>query len=149
MMRAVYQFIVWMHPPAFRQRFGDEMMSVFDEAAGSHSFTLMLDGLLSLGRQWLLRTGAWKLLIAVSAASTQFLGFGFTMKGLQRPAKNGQVLTPTMQQVMFFALVLTCGLFIVVAFLNLWNTRFQRRRSTDYKRFPRSVSRARSLHGRK
>ncbi|HEX4810017.1 MAG TPA: hypothetical protein VH325_13855 [Bryobacteraceae bacterium] len=32
MTRNVYHLIVRVHPPAFRRRFGDEMLSIFDEA---------------------------------------------------------------------------------------------------------------------
>lgn len=149
MTRGVYHLIVRMHPSAFRQRFGDQMMSVFDEAAGEYGFSLILDGLISLARQWLLRMGAWKVFIAVLCASIQLLGFGYTMKGLKYPAESGQVLTPTVEQLIFFALALTCSLFVVIMFLILWNTRFQRRRSADYKTYHRTVRSADLLKARR
>jgi hypothetical protein len=42
-----------MHPKAFKHRFGDEMLGIFDQSAGKRS--LMADGVLSLLRQWTLR----------------------------------------------------------------------------------------------
>jgi Ca2+-binding EF-hand superfamily protein len=42
-----------MHPRAFKQRFGDEMLEIFDQSAEKRS--LMVDGILSLLRQWTLR----------------------------------------------------------------------------------------------
>jgi hypothetical protein len=74
MTRSFYQFILWMHPPAFRRRFRDEMLSIFDEGGARHlGFALLLDGLSSFARQWLLRTDSWKILIAVSGAFIQVL----------------------------------------------------------------------------
>jgi D-alanyl-D-alanine carboxypeptidase len=51
-----YRCIVRLHPPAFREQFGEEMLGIFEEAAESHgALRLLGDGLLSLTRQWLLR----------------------------------------------------------------------------------------------
>ena len=54
MLRSVYKGVVRLHPPAFRHRFGDEMLLIFD-VAESHGaeFRLLVDGIFSLGRQWL------------------------------------------------------------------------------------------------
>ncbi len=53
MTRRVYILLLRLHPRAFRQRFGDEMLGIFDECAGKGS--LLADGFLSLFRQWTLR----------------------------------------------------------------------------------------------
>ncbi len=61
MIRAIYQCLLALHPPAFRRRFAAEMLWIFDEAAetaGAAAF--MADGLASLARQWLVRSGTWK-----------------------------------------------------------------------------------------
>lgn len=51
--RHLYSAIVRLHPAAFRNEFGCEMVLDFEEALGNHGFaTLCLDALLSLGRQW-------------------------------------------------------------------------------------------------
>jgi hypothetical protein len=60
MLRFLYRFSLRLHPPAFRQRFGDEMLSLFDRAQGKlDSFRLLMDSLISLARQWTLRQEFW------------------------------------------------------------------------------------------
>ena len=34
MLRSLYRRLLCLHPPAFRQRFAEEMLWIFDEAAG-------------------------------------------------------------------------------------------------------------------
>ncbi len=135
MTRSFYHFLVRMHPPAFRQRFGDEMMSVFDEAAAHYSFEIVLDGVLSFTRQWLLRTDSWKLLLAVCGGYIQVFGFGVPIKAHQSWIQNPQALTASMQQIIVFALALICSLFLVITSISLWNTRFMRRRSVSHKSY--------------
>jgi Ca2+-binding EF-hand superfamily protein len=53
MTRRVYILLLRLHPGAFRQRFGDEMLGIFDESPEKSS--LMADGVRSLFRQWTLR----------------------------------------------------------------------------------------------
>lgn len=56
MLRWLYIQLLWAHPAVFRQRFGDEMLEAFDLSDGrSEHLRLLLDGLLSLWRQWVLR----------------------------------------------------------------------------------------------
>jgi hypothetical protein len=50
-MRILYAFLLRLHPRGFRERFGEEMMAIFDEA---RSFWLLGDAVLSLMRQWAL-----------------------------------------------------------------------------------------------
>ncbi len=138
--RSFYQLLVRMHPPAFRGRFGDQMISVFDEAGADHTFDLIFDGLLSFTRQWLLRTDSWKLLVAVCGGYIQVFGFGVPIKGHQYWAENQQALTPSMEQVILFALALVCSLFVVITFMSLWNTRFMRRRSVTNRSFRSALS---------
>jgi hypothetical protein len=60
MMRLLYRCLLWLHPAAFRQRYAGEMLWIFDEAANSAGVVRFLtDGLVSLARQWFLRSGAW------------------------------------------------------------------------------------------
>jgi hypothetical protein len=52
MLRPLYRCLLRLHPPGFRRRFGDEMLSIFDQAAGkAAAFKLLADGLLSLAQQ--------------------------------------------------------------------------------------------------
>lgn len=55
MIRSVYATLVRLHPPAFRQRFGEEMLSILDQSSGGDRSALMGDAGFSLLRQWLLR----------------------------------------------------------------------------------------------
>ena len=60
MLRSLYRCALHLHPPAFRQRFGDEMLAIFDQAHGTASaLKLLLDALFSLSRQWTLRPEFW------------------------------------------------------------------------------------------
>jgi D-alanyl-D-alanine carboxypeptidase len=59
--RSLYRCFIRLHPRTFRQRFGEEMMCTFDEAVQSRKpIPLLLDGLVSLTRQWLFRPNAWR-----------------------------------------------------------------------------------------
>ena len=61
MLRRIYRCVLRLHPPAFRGRFGDEILSIFDEAKGKLSgFRLLMDSILSLIRQWTLRPEFWR-----------------------------------------------------------------------------------------
>jgi len=56
MPRWLYIRLLRLHPAPFRQRFGDEMLEMFENANGLRASALFLaDGLLSLIRQWILR----------------------------------------------------------------------------------------------
>lgn len=71
MIRAVYRGLLWLHPPAFQERFADEMVWIFDLNPGATSrMALLLDGVVSLGRQWLLRTGLWKFAVGLLVNAT-------------------------------------------------------------------------------
>lgn len=61
MLRFLYRCVLHAHPEHFRQRFGDEMLSIFDQTQGLlPSATLFADGLLSLIRQRALRPQFWE-----------------------------------------------------------------------------------------
>jgi len=59
-MKRFYRFVIRLHPAEFRERFGDEMLFIFDEGeAGWGTAPLFADGCLSLARQWLSRAQVW------------------------------------------------------------------------------------------
>jgi len=61
MLRPVYRCMLRLHPPGFRKRFEDEILSIFDGAATSRDrIRLLVDGVLSLARQWMLRSEFWQ-----------------------------------------------------------------------------------------
>jgi hypothetical protein len=75
MLRSLYRCAVRLHPPAFRERFAEEMFSIFDHAKGTPAaLRLFLDVLLSLSRQWTLRSEFWH--DAPSAAAPQAISDG-------------------------------------------------------------------------
>jgi hypothetical protein len=60
MLRPLYRWILLAHPPAFRRRFGDEILAIFDACPRHRDrYRLLLDGLHSLLRQWTLRPEFW------------------------------------------------------------------------------------------
>jgi hypothetical protein len=70
--RFLYRVLIVLHPPRFRKRFGDELMCVFDEAGRERMASFFVDAILSLLRQWLLRSNLWKM-AAGTAISTLLL----------------------------------------------------------------------------
>jgi hypothetical protein len=60
MLRHFYRYMIRLHPSRFRRRFGEEMLSIFDEAQSRKKVLgLMVDGIASLSRQWILRPEFW------------------------------------------------------------------------------------------
>jgi hypothetical protein len=64
MIRAMYRAVLFLHPPEFREQFGDEMLWIFDETSADRANTapLFADGLLSVARQWFVGYEAWKVM---------------------------------------------------------------------------------------
>lgn len=61
MLRFLYRCVLRLHPPGFRARFADEMLSIFDQTAEDlAAFKLLGDGFASLARQWALRPEFWR-----------------------------------------------------------------------------------------
>src|SRR5579872_1509931 len=87
MLRAVYVCIVRAHPPAFRRRFADEMLSIFDQETGRLSaMKLVDDGTLSLLRQWTIRRQHWHEPQSAAVAAAGLLSF--PSPGKSRPASR-------------------------------------------------------------
>jgi hypothetical protein len=72
--RALYRTILWLHPPAFRKQYAGEMLWIYDQFAleGSTS-TLMSDAVVSLLRQWLVRSRLWMVSAALAGAMLTIL----------------------------------------------------------------------------
>jgi hypothetical protein len=79
MRRFIYRALIALHPPRFRERFGDEMMCVFDEAGRERTVRLFADGVLSLARQWLLRSNLWKMATGAAISGLLLLAWGNAM----------------------------------------------------------------------
>ena len=79
MRRFLYCALIALHPPRFRERFGDEMMCVFDEAGRKGTVRLFADGVLSLLRQWLLRSNLWKMATGAAISALLLCAWGNAM----------------------------------------------------------------------
>jgi hypothetical protein len=78
MLRLLYIFLLRLHPARFRQRFGDEMLGIFDRER-THSVSLVVDATLSVARQWTLRSEFWEeqlQSVPVSSNVPSFFTFG-------------------------------------------------------------------------
>jgi hypothetical protein len=61
MLRLLYALLLRLHPEGFRKRFSQEMLSIFDQVErGPAAAKLVVDALLSLVRQWTLRSEYWE-----------------------------------------------------------------------------------------
>jgi hypothetical protein len=92
MTRLLYQWLLWLHPPQFRREFAGEMLWIFESSVDDEgSAGLISDAAVSLARQWLLRSGAWKIGVALAGALLQ-VGVGsiamlvFTRDGVNNVA---------------------------------------------------------------
>lgn len=61
MKRLLYRLLLWSHPRRFREQFGDEMLSIFEDAGRESGTALLADGVISLLRQRIVRSNLWKL----------------------------------------------------------------------------------------
>ena len=123
MIRLIYQCLLYLHPPAFRRRFGAEMLWIFDQEPSARCAA---DAFLSLLRQWVLRSSLWKIAAAgIGAYLTLTAALG-VMPRPPRGLDNTSLNSPTG---FFILMALTC--LMVVAFTLtlcvLW-FRFSRRR---------------------
>jgi hypothetical protein len=76
MCRHLYRFVVLAHPASFRRRFGEEMLSIFDQSEGKLSRVgLLADGVMSLLRQWALRPDFLQAAASTMAGEPRFYTF--------------------------------------------------------------------------
>lgn len=74
MIRFLYATLLRLHPKPFRQRFGEEMMGIFEQATGTQRRAWLLsDGLSSLARQWVLRPEFRREAVPLAAAQDSAL----------------------------------------------------------------------------
>jgi hypothetical protein len=77
-MRFLYALLISLHPPSFQKRFAPEMSLIFDEAAESWGVvSLFHDAILSLLRQWIIRSELWKWVLAgIAGVLPLIIAFG-------------------------------------------------------------------------
>jgi hypothetical protein len=77
-MRFLYALLISLHPPSFRELFAQEMLWIFDEAVNSWGAgSLLRDAILSLLRQWLIRSELWKWFVAgIAGVVPLLIAFG-------------------------------------------------------------------------
>lgn len=109
MLRVCYQYLLRFHPARFRERFAEEMLSIFDHIEGrAGREKLVADAFISLLRQWTMRPQNWEqgTTASVPICATAAPAF-FTLGGFE-PRKSalfyGAVLT----------LILYSSLFVVL-----------------------------------
>jgi hypothetical protein len=135
MMRLLYECLLMAHPPSFRQRFKPEMLCIFDEATASKSdaaLALFLDAFVSLFRQWLLRTGSWRLLAALAGASIQVMIGGLIWTALGRAGSVANASTfevAALDRLVPIIFGVSCGIVLMVATASLWMHSFVQRRT--------------------
>jgi hypothetical protein len=120
-----------MHPPGFRREFATEMLWIFDEtAATAGAIYLCWDCLVSLARQWLLRTEAWKLAVAVAGACVQVTVGGVIWLMLwHAPNNSTRPGDAALNDLMPVILWLVGGLVLMVIAASLWVNGFMSRRT--------------------
>lgn len=126
MMRLLYQCLLMLHPPEFRRRFSLEMLCIFDHATASKSnraLPLFFDAFVSLIRQWLLRSGSWRLPVAAVGLFAQLALGLFIARGHGGSARqNASAFEPTgLDKLMRIAHATACGLVLMVVAASLWD----------------------------
>jgi hypothetical protein len=92
MRRSLYRALIELHPARFRDRFGDEMLCVFDEAGRHRAPRLFVDSVLSLLRQWLLRSNLWKMASGAVISSVLLGAWGnSTARGVDLSLARGSL----------------------------------------------------------
>src|SRR5439155_4442623 len=98
MSRTLYGWLLRMHPPEFRLQFGDEMLWIFDEAREAEGAGgLLADATASVARPWLLRSGSWKILVALAGALLQVTAGGLGHLLFGPLARHGASAAPPPQ----------------------------------------------------
>lgn len=105
MMRVVYRGMLWLHPPAFRRRFAEEMLWIFDASvAEGGAKGLLRDAGTSLLRQWVVRSRLWMAAVALLGAFATMMVANATMRVLFRRVVLRQAGSP--QELFLFTVAL-------------------------------------------
>ena len=109
MLRLLYRWLLRFHPAGFRERFAEEILSIFDHIEGRAAAAgLLADAFISLLRQWTMRSEYWeeKAAVSVPAGVGGFPVF-YTLESF-KPRKSaligGAVLTWIVCSALFLAI---------------------------------------------
>jgi hypothetical protein len=80
MKRFLYRLLVWSHPQRFREQFGGEMISIFDQLGPRENTELIADGILSLLRQLFVRSNLWKMAAGAAISSLVICGWAYSVQ---------------------------------------------------------------------
>ena len=135
MIRMLYRVLLWLHPPAFRRQFADEMLWICEETRGAAAvWMLFADALVSLARQWVLRAGVWKL-VAAGAGGLLQITLGGLIFGLFRELHGTRALaheplagSVDMLRLFYLTAGVAAGVVTSVLALTLWHRSFTARR---------------------
>ncbi|MGH9575238.1 MAG: hypothetical protein ACRD40_17130 [Candidatus Acidiferrales bacterium] len=92
MRRLFYRCLIRLHPRAFRERFADEMLCVFDEAEHAAGVALLADAAGSLMRQWILRSGLWRWAVGAGITAVLIVGYAHSEANWARKQVAAQEL---------------------------------------------------------
>ncbi|HEY4382380.1 MAG TPA: hypothetical protein VGN01_18665 [Acidobacteriaceae bacterium] len=130
MMRFLYVQLLRMHPATFRGKYAAEMLWIYEETERSEgSFALLVDGVVSLLRQWFLRWGLWRFAAAAAGAVLQAEVFG---RLWFLPRTHAGKVMPSVANApidMAHLVVYSSGIVVVLVgmtALGVWNLRFRR-----------------------
>lgn len=85
-MRWLYRLLLHLHPARFQREYAGEMLWIFDETSVTEGVLgLFLDGVISLARQWVLRSGSWKVPAAILGGLLQVTLGGLGWLAVQHP----------------------------------------------------------------
>jgi hypothetical protein len=138
MMRILYRCLLAMHPPAFRRRFAAEMLFIFDETAPCRgALPLILDGVVSIARQWILRSGSWKPALAILGACVQLTAGGliWLAPGHRKPVLPNTSVpdAAALEWLMRFIAASLSAIVMMVATAQLWMRSFVRTRAKNLR----------------
>ena len=135
MIRLLYRLLLWLHPPAFRRQFADEMLWIFEETRGAAAVAMLFsDALISLTRQWLMRSGAWKLVAASVGGVAQVTIGGFVFLVVRRLGHAEHAVPetvaarPEMMRLIYLTAGVAAAVISSVIALALWIRNFTVRR---------------------
>jgi hypothetical protein len=111
-LRRIYNKLIDLHPRRFRERFGEQMLSIFDEAANRRSGArLLVDGLVSAIRQWVMPPSL--------AEKVRRLNLFWAIAGIPLQIAVATVVRPETKTVaaQLFHLLSPGGIFVVFYFM--------------------------------